>query len=275
MRIPSFDERKHLANKARWEAGAELWSRRTESRGLWKLAPKEPEQVLSDAELAYLRSVAGQRICVLGSGDNQVVFALAGLGGIVTSVDIAEGQLTSARERAKQLGLAIEFVQADVTNLSKLTDASFDVVYTGGHVAVWVSDLDRYYSEAARILKPGGLFMVCEYHPFRRVWKESDKVLSVQYPYFDRGPFEFDASSDVLAGAKPGTFKTYEFHWTIADFINAVLKAGCCVLRVDEFGDGREGWENAEVGGLPEFLLIVARKDGHAAAGAKTPRASA
>jgi ubiquinone/menaquinone biosynthesis C-methylase UbiE len=261
MRIPKLDQGMHAANKARWEAGAELWSKRTESRGLWKRAPLEPELVLSPMELQYLRDLAGRRVCVLGSGDNQVVFALAGLGGAVTSVDISEGQLASARERAEKLGLAIEFVQSDVTNLWKLKDASYDVVYTGGHVACWVSDLERYYSEAARILRPGGLFVVCEYHPFRRVWKESYVVLAVQYPYFDRGPFEYEASSDVLAGAKPGAYKTYEFHWTVADFLNATLKAGCTVVRVDEFGDGHEGWENAEVGGLPESLLIVARKN--------------
>ena len=91
---------------------------------------------------------------MLGSGDNQVVFALAGMGAAVTSVDISE--IEAARSRAAALGLQIEFVQADVVDLSGLGDATFDAVYTGGHVAVCVSDLRRYYGEAARILKSDG-----------------------------------------------------------------------------------------------------------------------
>src|SRR5215472_15198346 len=124
-----------------------------------KITTPWPPQ-LHDSELAWLRDVAGKKIAVLGSGDNQVVFALAGMGALVTSVDISKRQIEIARSRATALGLQVEFVQADVVDLSMLADATFDIVYTGGHVAVWVSDLRRYYAEAARILKPGGLLTV-------------------------------------------------------------------------------------------------------------------
>ncbi len=259
MQSPKFSKKMHAANKARRETGAKLWGKRADNRGLWKRCAKEPQLVLSEKELEYLRDIAGKRVCVLGSGDNEVVFALAGLGGIVTSVDISEGQLKIASERAKQLGLKIDFVQSDVTDLSKLWSNSFDVVYTGGHVAVWVSDLQKYYSEAARILKPDGLFIVCEYHPFRRIWKNVRDALIVESSYFDRGPFEYDASSDVLE-PKAGTYPTYEFHWTVSDHLNAVMKAGCRLVVVDEFGEGSDPFELAPFNGLPESLLIISQK---------------
>src|SRR4030042_1075709 len=60
---------------------------RADSRELWRRCPTEPGLVLSARELELLRDVRGRRACVLGSGDNQVVFALAGLGARVTSVD--------------------------------------------------------------------------------------------------------------------------------------------------------------------------------------------
>jgi ubiquinone/menaquinone biosynthesis C-methylase UbiE len=62
---------------------------------------------------------------VLGSGDNQVVFALCGLRAEVTSVDISERQLDVARGRAAALGLAVEFVRADVVDLSCLGAATY------------------------------------------------------------------------------------------------------------------------------------------------------
>jgi ubiquinone/menaquinone biosynthesis C-methylase UbiE len=250
----------HLANQKRWNAASASWARGADSRGLWRRCPREPELALCPKVRRYLRNVAGQRVCVLGSGDNQAVFALAGMGALVTSVDISRKQLAVAARRAKELKLKISFVNADVTRLGRLKDCSFDVVYTGGHVAVWVSDLRTYYSEAVRILRPGGLFIVDEYHPFRRIWKESKTSLSVEYPYYKRGPFEYDVSEQILR-REPGTMKSYEFHWTIGDYINAVMKAGCRLLLVDEHGRKVCDWEGAPLHGLPEYLLLVARKE--------------
>ncbi len=250
----------HEVNRKRWDAGSEQWARRADSRGLWRRCPSEPELVLSGKELEYVADISGKRVCVLGSGDNQVVFALAGLGAILTSVDISQEQLDVAERRALELDLSISFVRADVTDLSVIDTDTFDIVYTGGHVAVWVSEIDTYYTEATRIICPSGLFIVAEYHPFRRIWKESSDRLSVEYPYFERGPFEYDVSEDILR-SEPGMMKSYEFHWTISDHINAILKAGCRVLEVGEFGEDVADWEGAPLHGLPEYLLIIARKE--------------
>jgi 2-polyprenyl-3-methyl-5-hydroxy-6-metoxy-1,4-benzoquinol methylase len=249
----------HAANKIRWDAAATNWARSADSRGLWRRCPTEPELVLGAQELRYLADVAGKRVCVLGSGDNQVAFALAGLGAAVTSVDISQNQLHVAERRAAELGIAVDFVQADVTDLSVLSDASFDIVYTGGHVAVWVADLDKCYAEAARVLRPSGLFIVSEYHPFRRIWVDSTTALLVASRYLDRGPFEYRYTDDVLS-REAGGFTCYEHHWTIADYLNAVIGAGCRIVCVDEFGEHVAAWEGAPMQGLPEFLLIVAQR---------------
>ena len=250
----------HEVNRKRWDAGSEQWAKGADSRGLWRRCPSEPELVLSAKELEYVADLSGKRVCVLGSGDNQVVFALAGLGGILTSVDISQEQLDVAERRARELDLSISFVRADVTDLSMIGGGTFDIVYTGGHVAVWVSEIDAYYAEATRIIRPNGLFIVAEYHPFRRIWKESLDRLTVECSYFERGPFEFDVSEDILR-SEPGSLKSYEFHWTISDYINAVLKAGCRVLEVGEFGKNVADWEGAPLEGLPEYFVVIARKE--------------
>jgi len=258
--IMKATNRFHAANKTRWEAAAAPWAQGADSRGLWRRCPQEPHLVLCPKELEYLSDIAGKPVCVLGSGDNQVVFALAGLGASVTSVDISQNQLYIAEQRSRELGLSVSFVQGDVTDIGMLGDRCFDVVYTGGHVAVWVADLETYYSEAVRILQPDGLFIINEYHPFRRIWRDSKESLVVESPYWERGPFEYDLSGNILR-PEPGTLKSYEFHWTIADYINGVLKAGCRLLSVHEYGEEVCDWEGAPMQGLPEFLLIIARKN--------------
>jgi len=250
----------HEANRRRWDAASASWASRADARGTWRKCHLDASLALHSAELKWLGDIAGKSVAVLGSGDNQVVFALSGPGAKVTSVDISGQQIEVARRRAAALGLTVDFVQADVVDLSSLGDAAFDVVYTGGHVAVWVSDLRRCYGEAARILKPDGLLIVSEYHPFRRVWKHSATNLELGFNYFDRGPHRFEVAPDVLRSA-PGELEQFEFHWTVADYISAVLSSGCRLIHAEEFGDGSDWWEGAPVGGLPESLLLVGRRD--------------
>jgi SAM-dependent methyltransferase len=109
---------------------------------------------------------------------------------------------------------------------------------------VWVSDLQRYYGEAARILKPDGLLIVSEYHPYRRVWLHSASSLEIGFNYFDRGPHRFEATPDVLY-PEPGELQQFEFHWTVADYITAILASGCRLVHAEEFGDTSGEWEGA------------------------------
>jgi hypothetical protein len=93
------------------------------------------------------------------------------------------------------------------------------------------------------------------------VWKRSETRLEIGFNYFDRGPHRFAAAVDVLYPA-PGDLEQYEFHWTVADYISAILASGCWLVHAEEFGDSSERWEGAPIGGLPASLLLVGRRNG-------------
>ena len=242
----------HEANRAFWDASTRWWKEREDKRGLWRKAHVDPASVLAPAEMPFVKDVDGKDVCVLGSGDNEVAFALAGMGGAVTSVDISERRLEVAADRARTLGLDVTFVRADVTDLRALADGSFDLVYTGGHMSVWVSDITKYYAEAVRILKLGGLFVVNDYHPIRRMWLEADGP-EPRNRYLHRGPYQYTSDEGL---------PTFEYHWTAADHIQAVVDAGCRIVKVDEHGEKIEDefWLKANLDKLPAYLLIVGRK---------------
>jgi ubiquinone/menaquinone biosynthesis C-methylase UbiE len=219
---------------------------------VWQKCHRQPALVLSPAEMSFLGDVRGKHVCVLGSGDNEVVFALAGMGAAVTSVDISEKQLEIAEQRAGVLGLDVSFLRADVVDLAVIPDDAFDVVYTGGHVSVWISDIAKYYSEAVRVLRAEGLLIVNEYHPIRRMWHESEGP-TPRHRYFDLGPYEYLTENGLTH---------VEFHWTTADHIQAVVDAGCTLVKVHEHGERKEEEEYAAAvpSTLPEYLMIVGRK---------------
>jgi SAM-dependent methyltransferase len=208
-----------------------------------------------------MRPIVAAGMLVLHPGRTAPTRAVSGKSATVTRRSISEEQIEIARSRAATLGLQVKFLRADVVDLSGLTDARFDIVYTGGHIAVWVSDLTRYYGEAARILKPDGPLIISEYHPFRRIWSRSASGLEVDFNYFDRGPHRFEAAPDVL-DPEPGDLEQFEFHWTVADYITAILAAGCRLVHAEEFGDTSEEWEGAPMTGLPGSLLLVGRRNG-------------
>jgi ubiquinone/menaquinone biosynthesis C-methylase UbiE len=243
----------HEANQAFWDASIHWWKQKEDQRGLWMKAHEDPTLVLSPAELRFLTDVDRKDVCVLGSGDNEVAFALAGLGGQITCVDISERRLAVAADRARTLGLQLAFLQADVTDLSALEGNSFDLVYTGGHVSVWISDIQKYYAEAVRILKPDRLFVVNEYHPMRRMWVDADGPEPCHL-YFNRGPYTYTSDEGL---------PTFEYHWTVGDHIQAVVDAGCRIIKVEEHGEkiDDEYWMIANLDKRPAFLLIVGRKD--------------
>ena len=251
----------HEANRRGWDAVAAQWQAGLEHSQPWRQMVHDPTLYFEPEQLQAIGSVAGKRICVLGSGNNFAVFALAGMGAQLTSVDISQAQLDIAARRAAEIGLNIRFMRADVTDLSELADASFDMVYTGGHVAVWVSDLNRYYAEAARILVPKGRLVICEYHPFRRLWEDGIEPYRLKYPYFDLGPHTYDRAEDTPE-LESGPLISHEFHWTVADYVHALWHAGLNLTIFEEFGEAPQDWEPYPSRGLPENLLLVGVKTG-------------
>jgi hypothetical protein len=66
---------------------------------------------------------------------------------------------------------------------------------------------------------------------------------------------------DVLYHA-PGELEQFEFHWTVADYITAILASDCQLIHAEEFGDTCEEYEGAPMTGLPRTLLLVGRRTG-------------
>ena len=82
----------HQANQHRWNLAADNWKKMHDQSGTWKQCHQDPSLVFIDKELHYLQHIKNKKVCVLGSGDNLAVLALAGMGAQVCSVDISQNQ---------------------------------------------------------------------------------------------------------------------------------------------------------------------------------------
>jgi arsenite methyltransferase len=114
--------------------------------------------------VGYITAAPGQ-VCVdLGSGRGTDVLRLAeqvAPGGRAYGIDITEGMLEKARKTALKTGIDnATFLRADLEALP-LPDASVDWV-TSNCVLNHANDKSKVWREIARILKPGGRFVVSD-----------------------------------------------------------------------------------------------------------------
>jgi ubiquinone/menaquinone biosynthesis C-methylase UbiE len=150
--VKSDYEREHVA--AFFDAYGELeWTRFEEGH-------TPPQSVAVHVE--YLRRFVsgGDRVLDVGAGPGRFTIELARLGAEVVVADVSPRQLELNRERVEEAGFehgVRERVVADVTDLSRFADGSFDaVVCYGGPLSYVVDRTDTALGELVRVARPRG-----------------------------------------------------------------------------------------------------------------------
>ena len=125
-------------------------------------------EIGQDQVTAKLRKALGRRpsrpfgdALEIGAGTGYFSLNLlrAGLIERGTATDISPGMLARLEENASRLGLEVNTAAAEAETLP-FPDESFDLVF--GHAVLHhIPDLERAFSEFARVLRPGGTVAFC------------------------------------------------------------------------------------------------------------------
>jgi SAM-dependent methyltransferase len=242
-------------------------------------------------EVDLLGDLSGRSLVHLLCNSGQDSLSLSRLGARVTGVDISDEAVAFARTLSSDTGIPADFHRADVFDWLDETLASssrFDIAYCSYGVLCWLPDLARFVRGVAAILAPGGRFVCVEFHPFALVfnWKWRPR-----HAYFSDAPVEYpDGIGDYVAlsddaltpsgyleGVKDfvNPHPSYEFQWTIAQILTAVLDAGLSLAAYREYPytNGWKGFEGmreepgrrmfppADVASLPLMFGLVATLD--------------
>lgn len=113
--------------------------------------------------IAKLQPGPGVTYLDLACGTGAVAELAAKAGADVTGIDLAPVLIETAKERAKELGLDIDYRVGDCENLD-VPDASFDRVSSTCGV-MFAPDHEATASELARITKPGGKIAMVNWTP--------------------------------------------------------------------------------------------------------------
>lgn len=248
----------HEANRLSWnEATKAHNSHKADQAGFFRAGGNK----LFPEEMELLGDVAGKELVHLQCNAGQDTLSLVQMGAKVTGVDISDEAIAFDRQLAADSGLPATFVRSDIFDWFAETAAagrSFDLAFSSYGAICWLSDLGSWARGIASVLRPGGRFVLVEFHPFAFTLDDEGKG-AVTYPYSSCGePLSWDdgvsdyvamsgpalAPSGYLEGAQD--FKNpnpcHEFAWSMADVVTALLEAG---LRIEAFREYlyANGWK--------------------------------
>ncbi|HUR75595.1 MAG TPA: class I SAM-dependent methyltransferase [Sporichthya sp.] len=109
---------------------------------------------LQDLTVARLGPGPGVHWLDLACGTGATAERAASAGAEVVGIDLSPGLIETAQDRAKQLGLSIDYRVGDCENL-EVGDGAFDVVSSTVGV-MFAPDHEATARELARVTKPGG-----------------------------------------------------------------------------------------------------------------------
>lgn len=202
-------------------------------------------------EWADLGDVAGRDVLHLQCHLGTETLCFGRRGARTVGLDLSGEAIAFARDLAKRADLPVEYVHANVYDAAEaLEGRQFDVIYTGKGSLYYLPDLVGWAETVRRLLRPGGLLYVAEFHPLLNALRPrphgGDGPDAVGHAH-DAGRFEI--GHDYLAGgvlrresthtytdgpALAGDTDFFEWMHGLDDVVNAVVAAGLRVERLRE-----------------------------------------
>ncbi|WP_421809787.1 class I SAM-dependent methyltransferase [Flagellimonas sp.] len=145
-------------------------------------------------ELASTIPLKGMKVLDMGSGLGGPCRMLADEYGChATGIDLSSEFVHTANALSKLVGLSqkTHFVQGSATELP-FEDSSFDMVWTQ-HVQMNIPDKQRFYSEAYRVLRPGGHFLYYD------IFRKNDDLVTYPMPWAAHEGLSFLFKSEEMA----------------------------------------------------------------------------
>jgi SAM-dependent methyltransferase len=203
-------------------------------------------------EVELLGDLTGKSLVHLQCNAGQDSLSLVGLGATVTGVDISDEAIGFARRLSEESGIPATFVRSDVYDwLAEAAAGSerYDVVFSSYGAITWLSDIRAWGRGIGKILKPGGRFVLVEFHPMVGIFEWD---WSMTYPYFgNESPMTLEhgigdyvalagealAPSGYLAGVEGfvNPHRGHEFQWGIGEVASALIDGGLVVTALREY----------------------------------------
>jgi len=198
----------------------------------WASSYDDDKNTTRDLDAAIMRraplDLKDRDVLELGCGTGKNTVWLAEHARHVTAIDFSMGMIARAHERLATSN--VKFMRHDVRELWPIPAAAVDVV-VANLILEHVHDLAPVYFEAARVLRPGGQFFICELHPYRQL---------------------IGSQAHFVDAASGETIKVTAHDHTVAEYVNGGVEAGFLVRALNEWTE-----ESAEPDAPPRLISLL------------------
>ncbi|MBL0387112.1 class I SAM-dependent methyltransferase [Tumebacillus sp. ITR2] len=219
---------------------------------------KDPEARLSPLN-EYLGDLKGKKaVNLLGSHGAKGV-AMALLGADAAVMDISRENAAYALDVAREAGVELKYVVSDVLDLpAEELSGEYDVVLMELGILHYFIDLLPLGVVVRELLKPGGRFVLHDFHPIStKLITSKGKKHKVTGNYFESGFEEADVAYSKHFPDNRELKKVRHRKWTLGEIVTAFAQAGLVIRVLSE-----EPNTKVDDIGLPKTFTMVAEKAG-------------
>lgn len=256
-------------NLIAWEEAAPIHARHNMT---WLLeAVKAPDFTCLDAtEMGVLTEldVVGKNVAQMCCNNGRELISVKNMGAArCVGFDGAQGFVDQARALAEAAGQDTEFVCCDAYDITAQYQGQFDLVTITIGVLGWMPDLNAFFAETAKLLKPGGAIFIYEHHPIVVMVEPgaADAPIEWELSYFRTDPYVDSSGLDYYGGEAYEATPNASFSHKMSDIIVAGVRAGMAVEQFEELPNHiSHMWWNVEASGigLPMSYILVLRGKG-------------
>ena len=241
----------HEANRRSWNHAT---ARHNDHKGDQAAFLRSGGSTLFPEESDLLGDLGGKSLVHLQCNCGQDSLSIAKhCGAHVLGIDISEEAIAVAESLAEASGIKASFVQADLFDwFAQAELPTADVVFSSYGAIPWLSDIEKWGQGVARLLKPGGRFVLVEFHPLFFIF-DDEGTWKPTFDYMGGAMVEdVDGVGDYVGDSGPGLIGNaegaeavttpyenphvaYSFSWGLGDVIGALLQAGLRVAHLQEY----------------------------------------
>ena len=204
-------------------------------------------------------TVGGLEVLCLAAGGGWQSILYASAGARVTVFDLCPEMLELDAREAARRNLKVRCVEGSMDKLEMFADRSFDIVHQPVSTC-YVPDINAVYSEVARVLRDGGLYISQHKQPtsLQIVERDAQDRYIVGVPYYLGGPLP------PVGDRSYREQNAVEFLHKWEDLVGGLARAGLCLEDLREPCRAKPKARPGEIGHrglyIPPYVRMKARR---------------
>lgn len=227
---------------------------------------------LNSIESELLGNIRGKKILHLQCHFGMDTISLARRGALATGIDLSDKSINLAIDLNNRAETNAKFIQSDVYSLPDSLDEKFDIVFTSYGAVGWLPDILKWAEIIHHFLRPGGKFIMVEFHPV--LWMFDDNFKEIVYKYADTNPIIEDLKGTYTNRNANIKNKSVSWNHGLATILDALVQKELmisgfreydyspydCFSNTVEIEKGKFQIKGLE-GKIPMLYSVLAQKD--------------